>query len=604
MMKRNYLFVITGPSGCGKTTLLKKLELSYYNQWNKRYWEKADKHSTRLPRVGERDCAGYSDVNTPNILSSDSYDEILEKKERKRNEIIEDCNIIYYMNGELYGFDTSKILRQLEKTHVAIVLSDLGVIKQLKENPSYELTDRIVTLYISSCVNKNELTDVWLSRYRDFQGNKKDENDFISRDTISHKDIDALLEELEKRMSDLSQVSLANTSEGYERFKDFYFKLEKLVEIQETLVPDNESYSVRVDRLKNFYFKYIIDIGLFDYVILNYFDERKDDPIDEKMSLQAKNIIDYIEETNNKREEKGQSYLSYNAKLRPQDAVFFVCAAPRSGKNILMKNLHIMSEKQIYVVRKQGLREKKDSDGQDKMMPLIERRDGETDDEFTIRRREIEKFIDKANREYNSYMSEVNDLEKEIENLNCEADEKEYIILGKRAKLKRIESQFSGTRERLLSEAQDFFDSEFRQWNWRFHETYYGIDLPTIRMYGKKEREKIEEPVIPVIMISNMDELEKAQELLGDRLVPIFLTYVATDESNHEYHMGLVGRNGGYKDKDEASKKLNEINYVRNQYYKNIGKFRHVLLNSGIEEDMHDQIINIVRLYGGTNGKS
>lgn len=601
-MKQNYLFVITGPSGCGKTTLLKKLEQPYYNQWNKRYWEKAEKHSTRSPRVGERDHAGYSDVNTPNILTSESPKEIARKKQEKRSDIEKHCDIIYYMNGELYGFNTSKILRQLESSHVAIVLSDLGVIKQLKENPSYGLTDKIVTLYISSCVNKDELTDVWLSRYRDFQGNKKDENDFISRDDIADKNIDALLSELEKRMSDLSQISLTNTSDGYEHFKDFYFKLEKLVEIQEALVPDNESYSVRVDRLKNFYFKYIIDIGLFDYVILNYFDERKDDPIDEKMSLQAKNIIDYIEETNREREKKGLPYLSYNAKLRPQDAVFFVCAAPKSGKNILMKNLHIMSEKQICVVRKQGLREKKRSDGQDKMMPLIERRDRETDEEFAARRRKIEKFIDKDNEEYNSYENEVNNLKKVIEKLNCEAAKNEYVIMAMRAQLKDMESSFRGTKEKLLSEAQDFFESDFQHWNWRFHGTYYGIDLPTILSYNKEKRESNNQPVIPVIMISNMDELQKAQDLLGDRLVPIFLTYVATDESNRRYHMGLVG-NGSYRDNDYASNILNEINYVRNQYYENIGKFRHVLLNSGIEEDLHDQIINIVRLYGGTGGR-
>lgn len=600
MMKQNYLFVITGPSGCGKTTLLKKLELPHY-QGGKTYWVKAEKHSTRLPRVGEKDLAGYSDVNTPNILPSDTQDVILRKKQEKRSDIEQHCDIIYYMNGELYGFNTSNILRQLENSHVAIVLSDLGVIKQLKENPSYGLTDKIVTLYISSCVNKNELTDVWLSRYRDFQGNKKDENDLINRDTIAHKDIDALLCELEKRLSDLSQVSLANTSDGYECFKDFYFKIQKVVEIQEALMPDNVSYRVRVERLKNFYFKYIIDIGLFDYVILNYFDVRKDDPIDEKMSLQAKNIIHYIEDTNNKREKLGQPYLSYNAKLRPQDAVFFVCAAPKSGKNILMKNLRVMSEKQIYVVAKQSLRKRKDTDGQDKMVPLIERRNGETEEKFNIRRLEIKEFIDEDNEKYKSYMDKVNALKQELEILRRDDNTNRFVIRVKNAELEEMENEFDKIKKKLLIKARSFFDNKFQDWNWRFHNTYYGIDLPTIRMYSKEERDKIEAPVIPVIMISNMDELERAHELLGDRLVPIFLTYVATDESNRQYHMGLV-ENGSDKDKDNASKILNEINCVREQYYENIGKFRHVLLNSGIEEDLHDQIINIVRLYGGANG--
>lgn len=578
------------------------MELRHCNQWGKAFWVKAEKHSTRLPRVGEKDNAGYSDVNTPNILPSDSHADILRKKQEKRSDIEQHCDIIYYMNNELYGFNTANILRQLDRSHVAIVLSDLGVIKQLKENPAYGLTDRVVTLYVSSCVNKNELTDVWLSRYCDFQGKKKDKNDFTNIENTAHKNIDELLTSLENKMEALSQIHLQNTVEGYEQFKQFYFLLEDVVEIQEALMPDNASYSVRVERLKNFYFKYIIDIGLFDYVILNYFDVREDNPTDEKMSLQAKNIIDYIEKTNAEKKESGQDYISYNSKLRPQDAVFFVCAAPKSGKNILMKNLRVMSEKQIYVVEKQSLRMRKKSDGQDKMMPLIEQRNGESITEFEIRKAKIEEFTARANKIYNLHAEDVNKLKREIADLRDSDDpDSQYILSGKEARLKAIETEFVAVEEKMLIEARTFFDGNFTEWNWRFHGTYYGIDLPAIRHYSKEVREAKDEPVIPVIMISNMQQLRSARRLLGNRLIPIFLTYVATDKSNYKYHMDLA-KNGTYKNENEALKILQEIDFVRNEYFNNIGEFRHVLLNSGVEEDLHDQIINIVRLYGGRNG--
>lgn len=596
-MGYNYLFVITGPSGCGKTTLLKKMEISHYNKWGCSFWTKADKHSTRLPRVGEKDSVGYSDVMTPDILPTDSQEVILNKKKEKRADIEQHCDIIYYMNNELYGFNTSDILRQLEKTNVAIVLSDLGVIKQLKEEPSYGLTDRIVTLYISSCVNKNELTDVWLSRYCDFIGTKK-EKDNYSDIRQSTKDVDGLLSLLESELKALTNVSLSNTPEGYEKFKEFYFSLSKVVELQESLMPDNSSYSVRIERLKNFYFKYIIDIGLFDYVILNYFDERQDDPKDEKMSLQVKNIIDYIQNINTERESKSLPYLSYNSKLRPQDAVFFVCAAPKAGKNILMKNLNVMSEKQIFVIEKQSLRERKRNDGQDKMMPIIERQDGESAEQFEIRKSSILAFIKEADKAYEEHNKNIDSILNSIKELKLRGDdESEYIIEGKEKKLAKEKEEFAEKEELLLTRAISFFGSRFQDWNWRFHGKYYGIDLHTIKQFCKAEREEQNKPVIPVIMISNMQQLRKARELLGDRLIPIFLTFVGTDKSNKQYHYGLVNK-GIYKSSEEAESILNEIEEVRQAYFDNIGEFRHVLLNSGIEEDLHDQIINIVRLYG------
>jgi hypothetical protein len=100
-------------------------------------------------------------------------------------------------------------------------------------------------------------------------------------------------------------------------------------------------------------------------------------------------------------------------------------------------------------------------------------------------------------------------------------------------------------------------------------------------------------------MISNMQQLNAAKEKVGDRLVPIFLTFVSNNKSNREFHLSNVGEGKVHKTKDGAKKTLKEIDSIRAGYYENIGAFRHVLLNSGIDEDLHDQIVNIVRLYIG-----
>ena len=103
---------------------------------------------------------------------------------------------------------------------------------------------------------------------------------------------------------------------------------------------------------------------------------------------------------------------------------------------------------------------------------------------------------------------------------------------------------------------------------------------------------------MPIIMISNMRQLDRARELYGKRLVPIFLTYVSSDNENDEYHLDKARiEEGVYKNQKEAEDTVQEIKDIKEEYFKNIGKFRHVLLNSGVAEDLHDQIINIVRLY-------
>ena len=275
-----------------------------------------------------------------------------------------------------------------------------------------------------------------------------------------------------------------------------------------------------------------------------------------------------------------------------------MCAAPKAGKNILQKNLHVMSEKQIFVIEKQSLRGRKGNDGQDKMTPIIEKRENESQEAFESRKSRIKDFTDRANKAEDEHNAKVNELLASIKDLECSSDpNKNYIIAGKQGALQREQEEYARLEQMLLTEAVSFFDSKFQAWNWRFHKTYYGIDLHTIEQYSKEEREKANKPVIPVIMVSNVYQLRKARELLGDRLIPIFLTFVATDKSNYEYHKDLLEK-GKYANESKMKETLDEIEEVRQAYFDNIGEFRHVLLNSGVEEDLHDQIINIVRLYG------
>lgn len=584
-----YLFIITGPSGCGKTTLLRKLE-------DDNRWIKATKLSTRLPRAGEHDAAGYSDVTTPLIESDYTAQQINAAKDQMRERITAECNVIYYMNNELYGFSTEDIKEKLKTSHVAIILSDLGVIKTLKSDPT--LKGRIITLYISSSVTKDQLTEVWISRYKDFRGRKRNDKEHA---TIEEKDVPAIIEELEKCIKELSKEKnrLADTEEAYDnRFFHYYQLLRKVQANFEKLMPDSESYQVRVDRIQNFYYKYIIDIGLFDYVILNYYDARIDDPKNERMSTQACSIIDYLEHETADEQVQRQT--------RPKDAVFFVCAAPKSGKNILMTNLHVMSGKHIQIVPKQSLRERKLKDGQDQMTPIIEwHQNIETEAAFKVRAKEISSFLeadaawyeDIENRRQQIIAKRDAEIKKDPEN----SDYHNQLAENKLLALYKEQAEYE---EKMASDpihgAARFFDQNYRGWIWKFHGKYYGVDCSMIDSYDADTRQREGKPVIPIIMISNMYQLDQARKLYGRRLVPIFLTYVNSDKGNEEYHLHPDRIAAGvYKNAQDAEATVQEIKDIKEEYFKNIGKFRHVLLNSGVAEDLHDQIINIVRLYQG-----
>jgi hypothetical protein len=624
-MGEHYLFVITGPSGCGKTTLLLKLA-SERNIFERKFkfWEKTAKYSTRHPRTGEKDDAGNTDVLTPDIKDTDDEETIKIKKTAMRDKIEKNCNIIYTMNNELYGFSTEDINTKLKDSHVAVVLSDFGVIKLLKDDPSYKLNGKIITLYISSCVSPEDLTKVWLSRYTDFKGAKKDQkNGEASKPEI--KNVDKLLDDLEQNVNKLAEIRLSNDDAGYKAFDSFYTALHRVIDIQGKLMPDSSSYIVRIDRLKSFYFKYIIDIGLFDYVILNYFDKRENEPSIEDMTIQVKNIIEYLNKN--------------NTVSRPKDPVFFVCAAPKSGKSILMKNLNIMGNKQIKVIDKQSLREAKRNDGRDKMHPIIDLTRCNNDEEtLEVLKHNVETFSKESDADYRRFeykrkiycdriqkffntlderaqkivklaiavyrnnniidKAKLEELEQSIVDLAANFDPENNVkVKVNIGELNRLFNSFAAIEKKHIDSAKQFFDARYNTWNWRFHDKYYGIDLDAIQKQGKDRCEKEGRKTIPVIMISNMQQLNAAKEIVGNRLVPIFLTFVGNNKSNREFHLSNVGKGKVHKTKYDAKKTLKEIDSIRAGYYENIGAFRHVLLNSGIDEDLHDQIINIVRLY-------
>ena len=583
-----YLFIITGPSGCGKTTLLRKLE-------DKNVWVKAKKYSTRLPRAGEHDAAGYSDVITPLIEPYFTAEQVDEEKRRMREQITRECNVIYYMNNELYGFNTERIIERLRSEHVVIILSDLGVIKTLKEDP--KLKPHIITLYISSSVTKEQLTEVWISRYKDFRGRKRSVEE---RTTLEVKDVEGLIEGLEWCIDQLSLDGnrLSDSEDAYsKRFFHYYQLLRDAQSYFERLMPDSESYRVRIDRIQNFYYKYIIDIGLFDYVILNYFDSRDDYPENERMSEQALSIIKYLEEENDEEREQRQ--------VRPKDAIFFVCAAPKSGKNILMTNLHVMSDKHIQIVPKQSLRRGKPKDGLDKMTPIIKQRDGELQADYVAREREIMLFLDKEATWYQKKEEERQRICAQCEEMaNAHLAQSTLFINFYKEELAKLDMEIKKHEEQMANDPINgvvkFFDPNYRSWIWKFHGRYYGVDREMIDSYDASIRTQKGEQVMPIIMISNMHQLDRARQLYGRRLVPIFLTYVGSDKSNDDYHLNEERiKEGVYKNKKEAEDTVREIKDIKEEYYKNIGKFRHVLLNSGVAEDLHDQIINIVRLYQG-----
>lgn len=539
-----YFFVITGPSACGKTTLLQ------YGS-NFKIWRWADKYSTRPRREGNQ----FDD-----IVEQLSTQEIYESRR---------LDFRYIMNGNIYAFSSEEILSELKKSendcgddchtgHIAIICSDLRTIKKLQKHS--ELSKHLIVLFVSSVSNIQQVTKAWLKR-------EQETYTFNSKETQIEKNFNVLNDCIESMKTELVG-SYFEKEEGKTNFIEFSTKFQNLYAEYIKVMPKSNSYMQRIRNIDKFYYKYIEEIGDFDYTILNFFNIADDDVNSQQMTLQVKSILKYLDKNPDK-----TPYYRRESRTRDknQKYLFFICAPKMSGKAILFSNLNLLSKDKISIIRKMAFRINKNQQSD------LARNKGdgyglsETYWMFKNEKQYNEFISKKESSEFDTYFQKkLKAASNRIRELICESIRER---LAKDSKNTHIYNK------QLLEEETREYD--FTKWWWNFQGTYYAID--TKELYADKHS----------IIISNMDQLEKASKIAVDCkkiLVPIFLVFVDYKEHTKTYYKELTTS-------QDAEEKTNKVFKTIDDYFEHIGEFRHVILNTGIPEDVHDQISNILNLY-------
>jgi len=295
-IQSNYLFILVAASAVGKGTLVNKL-------CEEGSWNKAKKYSTRDYRKTDNpleidDIIPFDEEEIDNLKGYNLADKKKreEVRQNRMNRLIEICGdkkgIVYYRNGNIYGISIDEIVKGLEKSHLAIVISDFKVIEELKKKD--ELQSCIKVMYLASTIDEREL----LKRYK-------------ARQKTELPDAEKTIKTI-RQIQNMSSILL---SAG---------RLKYLTKIEETLpllneewnqyVPYFDTIKTRATNIRMLYNRYIDNITSIDYVILNFYGL-------EYMFKQARNILKNVK----------------SERKKPDSPIFMVCAAKSSGKATLME---------------------------------------------------------------------------------------------------------------------------------------------------------------------------------------------------------------------------------------------------------------------------
>jgi len=503
-----------------------------------KFWEIAQKYSTREERMGGQ----FDDIKTM------SKDEIYAS------------NVLdyrYIMNDNVYAFSSGEIISKLNgkngqpAVNVAIVCSDLGIIRKLRQDTN--LKNRLVVLFISTVPTTKQVTKAWLKRQSGIA---------YSKNNAQHEPVPSF-----NKLNDFSK-KLCNIVDKYynhqidstqtQSFQSFSDTFQNLYEHYVELMPSSDSYKRRIRNIDKFYYKYVEEIAFFDYTILNFFDPADEGNLqNEKMTEQVKNIIKHIDFNTN---------AAPSLRKFGDNALFFICAPKRAGKAILFSNLNLMSRDSIEIVRKIALREDKNTEAE------LKKGKGDgfglSETYWMFDSKEEETFKNLENAKYaageESAWDGNENLTTVVDVLLSKASERVNDLIVKKAPPGFVKQEYN-----------------FKEWYWHFQGNYYAVDTNSI-LNAKKHN----------IVISNMDQLDAAKEWAkkaGKIFVPIFLVFVDYEESSKNFHT-LQNTSNGEKINTQIFKTIDN-------YYSKVGEFRHVILNNGIAEDVHDQISNIISQY-------
>ena len=323
----NYLFVLVAASAVGKSVLINQL-------CKENLWQKADKYSTRDNRGIDDDVVKIDEYSIENY-HDEKYKAKIKLSRIKR--LFEICGqgkgVVYYKNDNTYGVNVIDIKKGLEKSHLAVIISDFHVIDMLKQT----LGNRIKVMYIASTMDEKVL----------FQRFKEREKEKYQK---SLKEMTFIINDIQNKVENLlSAIKLQNTDEIDDIIRN-------INEEWTTKQSNYETIKTRSSNIRMLYNRYIDNISKIDYVILN---TRNND--EEYMFKQARNILNNVKP---KRKIK-----------RTTPPIFMVCAAKSSGKATLMEIIGDIGavHNNITKTTKFATRDAQDTDGRDGMVAIGEK---------------------------------------------------------------------------------------------------------------------------------------------------------------------------------------------------------------------------------------
>ena len=227
------------------------------------------------------------DIRNPLIrLGEDKYWDDCGKKVPLKGNI----DIAYALNKGQYGICTENVWSELKVgKNVITILSDFRIITRLKKI----FKDSILVIYVASAVDTAKLEKIQIARL----GIDQSKEDSIKK-----------------------KVNRLNSSINIKKWGNVAKVIHELNEDWEKTKPDADSTRFRAERIKTFHTRYIDNITLFDYVILNYNEGHPED-----MTVQFNNI-----------------FKANNKNLLNKSPLFVVTAASNAGKGTMMEMLNLI----------------------------------------------------------------------------------------------------------------------------------------------------------------------------------------------------------------------------------------------------------------------
>mgnify|MGYP003307973802 CR=1 FL=1 len=209
----NKLFILAGSSGAGKSTLLNRVV-------KEGYCDAANKYSERKRFSSVDDVITVENLDAPNLQ----------------------CDLIYMMYGNRYGFCSEKIIECLKEKSQILITNDIKTIENLKKL----FPKQVVIIYIISDINKRLFREIYMER----QGVPS---------LIGVKD--QIVEMLQNGEKMLLQ------DEG----KKFLECVKRINQIIDSILLEEKEFKLRLESIERREELYLIEMFRYDYVVLNLY---------------------------------------------------------------------------------------------------------------------------------------------------------------------------------------------------------------------------------------------------------------------------------------------------------------------------------------------